>query len=51
MEIKYLPKSRFNLIYQLAKNSPSWEVIGTDGITESEYKFVVQRTMFGGSKS
>jgi len=46
MEIKYLPKSRFQLIYDLAKSSPSWEIIGTNGITEEEYRFVLNKTMW-----
>jgi len=37
----YLPHHRFDYIYRLSKENPSWAVIGHDGITSEEYKFVL----------
>lgn len=43
-ESGYLPHHRFDYIYRLSKRFPSWKVIGFEGISEDEYKFVLSNS-------
>lgn len=40
----YLPHHRFDRIYRLSRENPSWAIIGFEGISSDELKFVISKT-------
>ena len=51
-EIFYISSERFDLIYQLSIDKPSWEVVGIliEGtpISPEEFEFVIKKTRLNG---
>lgn len=44
MEIKNLPKEKWNWIYScLVSGTPTWDIVGVNGITIDEVRFVIRK--------